>query len=375
MFEHQDVLKELNSSLPIGQKLSAVHRVLKLRFGFINRIAIALYEPKTDILKTFVDSSEGASPLVHYQARLPESSSLRSIMESCRPRVVEDLSIFDASPNDHAQKIRSYGYKSSYTMPMYVGGNFFGFVFFNSFQKNAFTPAVLHYLDVFGHLVSLVVINEINQIHTLLAAIKTARQMTHRRDPETGSHLDRMSRYAQLIARELAEQYGFDDDAIEHIFLFAPLHDIGKISIPDRILLKPGKLTADEIDEMHTHAAKGREIIDGMITDFGLESLQHVDILRNIAQFHHEALDGSGYPDGLKGEAIPIEARIVAVADVFDALTSTRPYKQAWTNDTAFDAIRKLSGIKLDAGCVEALCNKRDAVEEIQTCFQEDFYG
>jgi HD-GYP domain-containing protein (c-di-GMP phosphodiesterase class II) len=375
MFEHQDVLKELNSTLPIDKKLTAVHRVLKTRFGFINRIAIALYEPQTDLLKTFVDSSEGTSPLVRYESPLSESSSLRDIIESGRPRVVEDLSIFEESPHEHTKKIRAQGFRSSYTMPMFVGGNFFGFVFFNSFQKHAFTPAVLHYLDVFGHLISLVVVSEISQIHTLLAAVKSARLMTHHRDPETGSHLDRMSRYAQLIARALADQYHFDDEDIQHIFLFAPLHDIGKIGIPDRVLLKPGKLDEDELTEMRTHAAKGREIIDGMIEDFGLEGLQHVDILRNIAQFHHEALDGSGYPNGLRGEHIPIEARIVAVADVFDALTSNRPYKQAWSNDAAFEAIRKLAGIKLDTACVEALINNRAAVEEIQQRFKEDFFG
>jgi HD-GYP domain-containing protein (c-di-GMP phosphodiesterase class II) len=126
---------------------------------------------------------------------------------------------------------------------------------------------------------------------------------------------------------------------------------------------------------MRTHAAKGREIIDGMIEDFGLEGLQHVDILRNIALFHHEALDGSGYPKGLRGENIPIEARIVAVADVFDALTSNRPYKRAWSNDAAFEAIHKLAGIKLDTACVEALINNRAAVEQIQQRFKEDFFG
>lgn len=375
MLLHQDILGELNNALPIDKKLVAVHRVMKNRFEFIDRVAIALYDPKTDTIKTFVDSSSDSSPLVHYEARLGEIQSLRHIMETGQPRVVEDIATYTAAPHEHTQKIRDYGFRSSYTMPMYVNGNFFGFVFFNSFQKDVFTSEALHFLDVFGHLISLVVITEITQIHTLLAAVKSARLMTHHRDLETGAHLDRMSRYSQLIARNLAERYGFDDEAIEHIFLFAPLHDIGKIGIPDRILLKPGGLTEEEFSEMRTHAIKGREIIDSIIADFGLESLQHVDILRNIAQFHHEALDGSGYPKGLKEDEIPIEARIVAVADIFDALTSNRPYKEAWSNDAAFEALRKLGGIKLDAACVEALINNRAAVEEIQTRFREDYFG
>lgn len=375
MLQHQDILGELNNTLPIDKKLVAVHRVMKNRFEFIDRVAIALYDPKTDTIKTFVDSSSDSSPLVHYEARLSEAQSLRHIMETGQPRVVDDIATYTATPHEHTQKIRDYGFRSSYTMPMYVNGNFFGFVFFNSFQKGVFTSEALHFLDVFGHLISLVVITEITQIHTMLAAVKSARLMTHHRDLETGSHLDRMSRYSQLIARNLAEHYGFDDEAVEHIFLFAPLHDIGKIGIPDRILLKPGGLSEEELSEMRTHAIKGREIIDGIIADFGLESLQHVDVLRNIAQFHHEALDGSGYPNGLKAEEIPIEARIVAVADIFDALTSNRPYKEAWSNDAAFEALLKLAGIKLDAACVEALVNNRAAVEEIQSRFREDFFG
>ncbi|MDP2964346.1 MAG: HD domain-containing protein [Sulfurimicrobium sp.] len=375
MLQHQDILGELNNTLPIDKKLVAVHRVMKKRFEFIDRVAIVLYDPKTDTIKTFVDSSSDSSPLVRYEVRLSEAQSLRHIMETGQPRVVDDIATYTAAPHEHTQKIRNHGFRSSYTMPMYVNGNFFGFVFFNSFQKGVFSSEALHFMDVFGHLISLVVINEITQIHTMLAAVKSARLMTHHRDLETGAHLDRMSRYSQLIARNLAELHGFDDEAIEHIFLFAPLHDIGKIGIPDRILLKPGKLSEEEFSEMRTHAVKGREIIDSIIADFGLESLQHVDVLRNIAQFHHEALDGSGYPNGLRNEEIPIEARIVAVADIFDALTSDRPYKKAWNNDLAFDALLKLSGVKLDAACVEALINNRAAVEEIQSRFSEDCLG
>ena len=375
MFEHRDILNELNSNLPIDIKLVAVHRVLQERFNFVDRIAIALYDPKTDTVKTFLDTNNDGGPLVHYQARLSDSPSLRQIQETGSPRIIEDIAVSDEKPHEHTQKIRSHGYRSSYTMPMYVSGDFFGFVFFNSLQARVFTPESLHYLDVFGHLISLVVVNEINQVQTLLAAVKSARLMTHTRDPETGAHLDRMSRYSQLIARELAEDYKFSDEIIEHIFLFSPLHDIGKIGVPDRILLKPGSLTSEEVSEMRMHSLKGRQIIDSIIADFGLESLQHVDILRNITQFHHEAIDGSGYPNGLVGNEIPIEARIVAVADVFDALTSNRPYKQAWTNDAAFNILRKLAGSKLDAQCVDALIAQRPAVEEIQKRFKEDFFG
>ena len=224
-------------------------------------------------------------------------------------------------------------------------------------------------------MISLMVINEITSLKTLTAAVKTTGKITHLRDPETGSHLDRMSRYSRLIANCLADKYQLDDIYIEHVFMFSPLHDIGKIGIPDNILLKPGKLDADEKLIMQTHSVKGREIIDEILSNFGFEHIQHMDVLRNIAEFHHEAVNGSGYPSGLKDDEIPLEARIVAVADVFDALTSKRPYKEAWNNDDAIETLQQLAGEVLDKDCVNALVENMDLVEQIQQQFKENIYG
>jgi HD-GYP domain-containing protein (c-di-GMP phosphodiesterase class II) len=219
------------------------------------------------------------------------------------------------------------------------------------------------------------VIKELISTQTLLAAVKTTGHITHVRDPETGTHLDRMSRYSRLIATELAAQYELDDSYIEHIFMFSPLHDIGKIGIPDNILLKPGKLDADEMTVMRTHAAKGGEIIDDLLNNFGLDNFEYIDVLHNIAVCHHEAINGSGYPAGLKGYAIPLEARIVAVADVFDALTSKRPYKEAWSNQEAIEKLKQLSGELLDQDCVNALLKNMAEVEKIQKLFKESDFG
>jgi HD-GYP domain-containing protein (c-di-GMP phosphodiesterase class II) len=252
---------------------------------------------------------------------------------------------------------------------------FFGFIFFNSGSKNVFDERLLGELDMLAHLITLMVYNERASISVLSATVKSAVEMSHERDPETGSHLQRMARYAQLIARGLADRYSFDDQFVEHIFLFSPLHDLGKISIPDKILLKPGKLSPDEFDVMKTHAERGRRMVDSLLSNFGLDSVGYVDVLRNIAQYHHEAVDGSGYPQGLKAGLIPIEARIVAVADIFDALTSRRPYKQAWSNDKAFATLREMAGEKLDRDCVQVLLDQREEVERIQRTYQENEFG
>ena len=153
------------------------------------------------------------------------------------------------------------------------------------------------------------------------------------------------------------------------------MHDIGKVGIPDKILLKPDTLTKEEFDIMKTHTIRGRELIDNIIENFGLDGINNVDVLRNIAEYHHEAVNGGGYPSGIKGDEIPLEARIVAVADVFDALTSRRPYKQAWSNDQAFATLAKMAGNQLDHDCVEALLTRREDVEEIQSRYREDAYG
>jgi len=184
-----------------------------------------------------------------------------------------------------------------------------------------------------------------------------------------------MSRYSRLIARALAEKYDLHDDYIEHVFMFSPLHDIGKIGIPDDVLMKPGKLDSDEMEIMKSHTIKGREIIDEILVNFGLDGVDHVNILRNIAEYHHEAVDGAGYPAGKKGGDIPLEARIVAVADIFDALTSQRCYKRAWSNEQAFETLSELAGEKLDQDCVSALLENIEEIERIQQMYRQDKFG
>lgn len=375
MFEHEDGLLAIHENVALGKKLVLLHQAIRGSFPFIARIAVATYDAKTDLLKTFVHSSGEDEPLRHYQARLSETPSLVEMVENGRPRVVNDLSVFHAGGHEHTQRIGQQGYAASYTMPMYTHGQLFGFIFFNAYEKAPFTEQVLRQIDPYGHLIALTVINELMTVQTLLATVKTARDMAHLRDDETGAHQDRMSRYARLIAMKLADRYGFSDEYIENVFIFSPLHDIGKMGVPDNILLKPGRLTEGEFGTMKTHPILGRQLVDQLIGNFELGSMRHIDILRNIVELHHEAVDRSGYPHGLSGGDIPIEARITAVADVFDALTSRRPYKQAWSNAEAFAMLRQLQGVKLDAECVEALIASEGEVEEIQRMFGENVVG
>ncbi|WP_138515956.1 HD domain-containing phosphohydrolase [Rhodoferax bucti] len=181
------------------------------------------------------------------------------------------------------------------------------------------------------------------------------------RDPETGAHILRMAHYSQLIARNL----GLSVEDQELLLEAAPMHDIGKVGISDNILLKPGRLDEAEFEVMKQHAAFGYELLKNStsrVLQAGAE----------IALGHHEKFDGSGYPNGLAGEAIPIFSRIVAVADVFDALTSERPYKKAWTLEEAVDFLNAGAGSHFDPQCVQAFLNAFDDVLAIRDRYQEE---
>jgi putative two-component system response regulator len=181
------------------------------------------------------------------------------------------------------------------------------------------------------------------------------------RDPETGAHIERMARFARLIAAKL----GWDEDMQERILMAAPMHDIGKVGIPDQILLKPGRLTEQEFGIMKQHPQLGFEILKGSASPL-------VQMAAEIALAHHEKVNGLGYPNGLAGEAIPITARIVAVADVFDALTSRRPYKEPWTFERARDLLMNERGKHFDAQCVDLFFAESEAIQAIQREFAEE---
>src|SRR3954464_5156440 len=175
------------------------------------------------------------------------------------------------------------------------------------------------------------------------------------RDEETGYHLIRMSRYSRLIANAV----GLDAEEAETVELAAPLHDIGKIGIPDQILLKPAKLDEAEWLIMRRHPLIGHEILKGSAS-------KYVRMGALIALGHHEKFDGAGYPNGLVGDHIPFCARIVSVADVYDALTSVRPYKKAWTYDQAFDYVATQAGKHFDPRMVDAFTGMKKHVLQIQ---------
>ena len=190
--------------------------------------------------------------------------------------------------------------------------------------------------------------------------IQTLGQAAEYKDNETGMHVIRMSYYA----RQLALAAGYSAGRAEDLLNAAPMHDVGKIGIPDAILQKPGKLDADEWNVMRRHAEIGAAII-------GEHAGGLLKMARTIALTHHEKWDGSGYPHGLKGEEIPHEGRIVAIADVFDALTSERPYKPAWTVSDAIATMQRDSGTHFDPDLLALFVEHLPAMLEIKDKWRE----
>ncbi|MBF0623542.1 MAG: response regulator [Magnetococcales bacterium] len=180
------------------------------------------------------------------------------------------------------------------------------------------------------------------------------------RDNETSRHVTRVSKYAGIVGRAL----GLDPDRVAMLENAVPMHDLGKIGIPDNILLKPGKLHPLEFESMKRHSEIGARILE-------TEGVELLQTAHAIALTHHEKWDGSGYPAGLKGEAIPLEGRICAVVDVFDALTSDRPYKKAWSVDKSLDLLRRQSGSHFDPRVVQAFMDHLDDVLAVRDRFSD----
>lgn len=205
-------------------------------------------------------------------------------------------------------------------------------------------------------------------------AVFAMMKLAETRDNETGMHLDRLRDYSRFLAQEAkltqTYQHAITDEFIADLGRSAPLHDIGKVGIPDKILLKPGRLTALEYDVMKQHTVIGAGILEQTATQGHAGTFLRMAV--EIARSHHERWDGSGYPDGLVGEQIPLAARIVAVADVFDALTSTRQYKPAWSAERACEYILERAGTHFDPEIAKCLGSSFKEIERIHRQYTPD---
>ena len=216
-------------------------------------------------------------------------------------------------------------------------------------------------------------VKEISQAQ--MATIVAMSKLAESRDDVTGKHIERVRTFCKMLALKLKERPEFTNVVsaayAKNVFYASPLHDIGKVAIPDNILLKPGKLTEKEFKTMQTHTIHGAQTLEAVRVEYPNNSFITMGVA--IARSHHEKWNGTGYPDGLVGEDIPLSARIVAVADVYDALTTKRCYKEAFSHEKSCDIIYHDSGTHFDPRAVEAFMELKDEFMNVRQKLKDEY--
>ncbi len=356
----------------LNAQLTEIHQRIQTLEPEIARIAFILYDDESKQLKTYAHSESHREELEHYAIALDSVTTLKECADSGQVRVIHRITDEISATSSHSQWLLAQGYQSSMTVPVYHDDQFIGFIFLNSYQENLFTPQKCTALKPFIDIIRFIVSSEHDLVHALINATKAINAQSPEHWIDSKEHKERISRYARVIALEVATVYQLDDELIENISQFAKCHDIGKLAIPAELFNKPGSLTIEERQSLNQHIEKGIDIINGIIDDIGSPDHPSITVLKEIVAYHHEFLDGSGYPYGLTADAIPVSARIIAVANIFDALTSHRPYKQAWSVQFALLELEKMvaSG-KLDKHCVNALRYHQDYLKQVSETYPE----
>lgn len=367
---HQPVIE---TGQPLALRLQAIHARIAAIAPAISRLAFALYQPQNDLLSTYVSHHSTGEPLTFYDQRLAAIPSLRALRDQRQCRVIDDLREELAPATPHSRWLLEQGWRSSFTLPLFQGERLQGFLFLNAQSPGVFSAPLLERLEPHLELLEALIQAELSSIDSLRAAVRLALTMTGLRDPETGAHVERVSLYSRLIAMELGRRRQLPSDFAEDIYLFAALHDVGKVGIPDRILLKPGPLDREERHTMDSHVVRGIDLVEQLIRGLHLVADPKMELLRAVVAGHHEKLDGSGYPCGLQAEQIPLEARIVAVADIYDALSQARSYKPPMPEEQVQRILHEMVAAgQIDADCVNVLLAAREQRQAIAAAYRDE---
>lgn len=373
-----EVKSVLASSYHIDDVMEDLFSILS-KENNIDRIGIAFvdYNKKKFIAEHGVSSYTNILLGTGFEMAF-SGTSLTEILATRETIINNDLeAYFEKKPESLSLSlIIEEGIKSNMIVPLSMGNVVFGILFFSSKEKHFFLKE--------HQLLAEKIVNEtsafLNRAYftkVILSNITNGfSELVEKKDTETGVHITRMVAYSTIIANALCNKdldaYPVDNKFVMEVERNASSHDIGKVGIPDSILKKPGKLTPDEWIIMKTHTSMGADIFKSLREGLHVFSSNFYHVAEEIARYHHERWDGSGYPEGLSGHDIPLSARIVAVADVFDALTSKRHYKPAFSVDKALEIIIDSKGTHLDPVLVDVFIENMDKVMEIYSSLKED---
>lgn len=365
-----NMTQTINASTSFNDTLEKIFNTFS-KYVPYTHIGIALFKEDQSNLLT---ASYGVSERVHegLGAALAghttdiRQSSLLKIMEDGQPRVINDYDdYFKTRPiRAYSQIILDYGIKSSITLPLMANDKQIGFIFFSSGDKGVYNSTHVQFLKTVSSAIAISMEKNVMVDELLYSSILALAKLAEARDEDTGDHLHRMKSNVILLTQLLSENSPYKSQMtpqlINDLEKFSPMHDIGKVGIPDGILLKPGKLSPDEFEIMKTHAAYGADVLKIAEANIVKRGRSMFSEGIAIAIGHHEKWDGSGYPNGTSGEAIPLSARIVTLADVLDALMSKRPYKEPFTFEKSVEIIMNGRGTHFDPVLVDIFAANLD---------------
>jgi len=359
-----DALPSLKNPGSFSEQLKRVHTHIQRQYPFVSCIEIALHHAASKSLRLYTTCTDSNGCFIK-QLLLKDANNQK-------PQIIDDLGSIGAGNTENEKCMASSSVKSGLSVPFVVDHRQHGLTFFSAKEKHCFTPQIMQQMQVYARVITQLIASEDHTVQDLNSAISAVLRLNNINKSESPQHLKRVAHYSRLIATNCADTYSLSEEWIEHLYLFAPLHDIGKVFLPEKLLTKPGPLSPQEFERMKTHTLKGRDIIDHMIDSFGYKDhLHYTGMLRNIVTHHHETIDGKGYPYGLKGDEIPLEARIVAVADILDAMLTKRVYKEAWSMDKTLKELQKLSGSKLEPEFIGILASHKQELMNIRTASAE----
>lgn len=372
----EDVKEVLLKVYTLEDAVDHLFSLLKERMG-VDRVGLAFVDYSREMIVAeygvLVDQNIKLGP--GFEVPFVRTS-LFDLIESKKPVINNDLeNEFIKRPKSSSLYLLSLeGVKSNLILPLTMGNAVFGFLFLSSRQKNFFDLNHLHLAEKIVYEIK-GLLNRTYFTKVIFNKITTGfSELVDKKDNETGQHINRMVNYSTLLAQKLVEKnhpdYPINDKIVLEIERNAAVHDIGKVGIPDSILKKPGKLTDEEWEIMRTHPIIGGDIFKSMREGLKAFDPELYKVSEEITRFHHEKWNGEGYPNGLKGFEIPLVARIVSVADVFDAISNKRVYKDAFDFEESFKMLEEMKGKNLDPFLVDLFIENSDEVLKIYQKYQ-----